>query len=294
LIIKGINCEVMKQIRLSNIKKKGFCVLAATAIISSTYSVMADEITTETTESATVVETTVATDSTEEVVCENTADVATEEVTQAGSTVNTVTRIKKLKKNIKVNSKLKLKKLKAFKSKDMSDFTYQIKNKKVAKVSKSGVIKGLKSGKAVVTVKMDGATYARVTVKVKDRYKDEQLRLLSSLIFCEANTESYAGKKAVGIVTMNRVESALFPNTLNGVVYQRGQYTPARSGALSRALNMYDNGSIPSDCIKAAKETLNGVKSVTLGTKEVNMTGYLFFSRYVPNRRLQIGAHQFK
>ena len=75
MIIKGINCEVMKQIRLSNIKKKGFCVLAATAIISSTYSVMADEITTETTESATVVETTVATDSTEEVVSGYSSDI---------------------------------------------------------------------------------------------------------------------------------------------------------------------------------------------------------------------------
>ena len=176
----------------------------------------------------------------------------------------------------------------------MGSFTYQVRNKKVAKISKSGVVKGLKSGKAVITVKQDGATYARVTVKVKDRYKSSDLRLLSSLIYCEANTESYAGKKAVGIVTTNRVSSALFPNTLQSVVYQRGQYTPARSGALSRALSMYDNGQIPKDCIKAARETLNGVKTVTLGAKEVDMTGYLFFSRYVPNRRLQIGAHQFK
>lgn len=279
----------MRNINFTTLKKSGICVLAAAMMFSSNISTFADEVseevTTEVSESETL---------NTEVVSESTEDVEAEKVTEAGSTVNTITSIKKVKKSIKVNSKLRLKKLKAFRNKKMKSFTYQVKNKKVAKVTKSGVIKGIKTGKTVVTVKQDGATYARVTVNVKNRYKGSDLRLLSSLIFCEANTESYAGKKAVGIVTMNRVQSALFPNTLKSVVYQRGQYTPARSGALARALVMYDNGNIPSDCIRAAKETLNGTKTVTLGSREVDMTGYLFFSRYVPNRRLQIGAHQFK
>ena len=42
--------------------------------------------------------------------------------------------------------------------------------------------------------------------------------MLSSIIYSESGNQVYAGKKAVGIVVMNRVKSSLFPNTVSGVV----------------------------------------------------------------------------
>jgi spore germination cell wall hydrolase CwlJ-like protein len=117
---------------------------------------------------------------------------------------------------------------------------------------------------------------------------------MSAIIFCEAGNQSYAGKKAVGIVVMNRMRSSLFPNSLSGVIYQSGQFTPAATGFLSTALYKYDNGMIPSSCIKAAKEVLSGSTTVELNGSTVEMKSYLFFSRYVYGCRLQIGAHQFK
>ena len=297
MVIKDINCEVMRNIKFKAVKSTGVCVLAAAMILSlgiyGETKVFADEDMTVETQNVEVLAENGNTE-TDEIVTSEDNDVESEEITESGSTINTVTTIKKTSKSIKVNAKIKLKKLKAFKNLKMSSFTYKAKNRKVAKVSKSGVITGLKPGKTVVTVKQDGATYAKIKVNVKNRYQNSQLRLLSSLIFCEANTESYAGKKAVGIVTVNRVESSLFPSTLKNVVYQRGQYTPAATGFLASALRKYDNGTIPGDCIKAAKEALNGSKTVNIGKSEVNMQGFLFFSRYVPNKKLQIGAHQFK
>ena len=134
--------------------------------------------------------------------------------------------------------------------------------------------------------------------KAAQSYTKAELRLLSALISCEANGQPYAGKLAVGIVVVNRMESKLFPDTLKGVIYQRYQFGPARNGSLARALKEYDNGKFNSDnekaCIKAAKEALSGVNTVTYKDKKINMKSYLFFSGRVKNARLTIAGHQFK
>ncbi len=141
---------------------------------------------------------------------------------------------------------------------------------------------------------------ATQTDPLKDErtYTKAELRLMSAIIFCEAGAESYTGKVAVGIVIMNRVRSKKYPNTLKGVIYQKGQFTPARSGKLKQALKDYDKGKFTMknhrDSIKAAKKVLKGCTTITLKGKKVNMKSYLFFSGYLSNRRLKIGNHMFK
>ena len=80
------------------------------------------------------------------------------------------------------------------------------------------------------------------------------LTLLSAIIFCEAGGESYSGQVAVGAVVMNRVKSSSFPNSISGVVYQSGQFSPVANGALARALS---NGNYQ-HCISAAQAALAG------------------------------------
>lgn len=132
----------------------------------------------------------------------------------------------------------------------------------------------------------------------KVAYSKSDLRLLSAIIYCEAQGESYAGKLAVGVVVMNRKSSSKFPNTIKGVIYQKNQFQPVRSGALNKALKKYDNGKFTSkaakQCIKAAKEALSGTKTVTYNSKKLNLKGYYFFSRTLRGCRLKIGNHQFK
>ena len=127
---------------------------------------------------------------------------------------------------------------------------------------------------------------------------EENVRLLSAIIFCEAGSEPYAGKVAVGIVIMNRMNSKEFPNSLEKVIYQKNQFTPARSGALAKALKKYDNGTFNEknhiDSIQAAMEVLEGRNSVTVKGKKVNMESYLFFSVSLKGSRLTIGNHKFK
>ena len=83
----------------------------------------------------------------------------------------------------------------------------------------------------------------------------DDVTLLAAIIQCEAGGESYAGQLAVGAVVMNRVASSSFPNTISGVIYQKGQFSPVASGKLARVLN---SGKISSSCYQAAREALGG------------------------------------
>lgn len=78
--------------------------------------------------------------------------------------------------------------------------------------------------------------------------------LLGAIIQCEAEGEPYEGKLAVGSVVMNRVKSSFFPNTISGVVYQSGQFSPVASGRLAYRLS----AGVNSECLQAAQEVLNG------------------------------------
>lgn len=83
--------------------------------------------------------------------------------------------------------------------------------------------------------------------------------LLAALIQCEAGGEIYEGQVAVGAVVMNRVRSGAYPDTIHGVIYASGQFTPAMTGKLNRVL---EAGNIYPSCIKAAEEALSGVSNV--------------------------------
>ncbi len=137
--------------------------------------------------------------------------------------------------------------------------------------------------------------------KAKKKYTASELRYMTAIIYCEARGEGYQGQKAVGIVVMNRVRSDKFPNTVKKVIYQSGQFSPARNGSLNKALVSYDSqkekdafkGEMKS-CLKAAKEVLNGSTTIKVNGKKKEMKDYLFFSRYVANAKFKLGSHQFK
>ena len=88
---------------------------------------------------------------------------------------------------------------------------------------------------------------------------DSDQYLLGAIIQCEAGGESYDGKLAVGSVVINRVKSSYFPNSVSGVIYQSGQFSPVASGRLAYRLEAGVDGS----CLQAAQDVLNG--NITVG-----------------------------
>mgnify|MGYP005758995891 CR=1 FL=1 len=76
------------------------------------------------------------------------------------------------------------------------------------------------------------------------------LNLLARVVYGEARGEPYTGQVAVAAVTLNRVKSSSFPNTLAGVVYQAGAYDAVKDGQI--------NLTPDSTAKKAAQDAMNG------------------------------------
>lgn len=79
---------------------------------------------------------------------------------------------------------------------------------------------------------------------------DGDVYLLARLISAEARGEPYIGQVAVGAVVLNRIDHPSFPNSLSGVIYQRGAFSCLDDGQF--------NQPISDSAYRAAREALNG------------------------------------
>ena len=118
-------------------------------------------------------------------------------------------------------------------------------------------------------------------------YNKKDLYWLSRIINAESRGESFYGKLAVGTVVMNRVASTRFQNTVYGVVFAPGQFTPAESGAVNMA---------PSeDSVIAAKVVLDGyrVNENILFFHAVNGSDPYYVNFEDTDTEMAIGNHYF-
>ena len=69
-----------------------------------------------------------------------------------------------------------------------------------------------------------------VETETEKTYSDNDLYVLSHIISAESGNCSEDMMIAVGSVVLNRVEDERFPNTIEEVVFQPGQYSPTWNG----------------------------------------------------------------
>ncbi len=81
-------------------------------------------------------------------------------------------------------------------------------------------------------------------------YSSSDVYLLAKVIAAEARGESYTGQVAVGAVVLNRVDSSSFPDTVSGVVYQKGAFSAVTDSNWSV--------SPTAESRKAAQDAING------------------------------------
>ncbi len=86
--------------------------------------------------------------------------------------------------------------------------------------------------------------------KKSDTLSSTELNLLARAVYGEARGEPYAGQVAVAAVILNRVRSSKFPNTVSGVIYQKGAFTAVSDGQI--------NLTPTSSAYNAARDALNG------------------------------------
>ncbi|MBE6809396.1 MAG: spore cortex-lytic enzyme [Ruminococcaceae bacterium] len=82
-------------------------------------------------------------------------------------------------------------------------------------------------------------------------YSSADYELLARIISAEARGEPYLGQVAVGAVVLNRIEHPSFPDTLSGVVYQRGAFSCLNDGQFYEPIS--------DSAYKAASDAINGL-----------------------------------
>ena len=81
-------------------------------------------------------------------------------------------------------------------------------------------------------------------------YSNSDVELLAKVISAEARGESYEGQVAVGAVILNRVKHPSFPDSISGVVYQKGAFSCVNDS------NWY--AAVADSSNRAAIDALNG------------------------------------
>ncbi|MBQ6757185.1 MAG: spore cortex-lytic enzyme [Oscillospiraceae bacterium] len=80
--------------------------------------------------------------------------------------------------------------------------------------------------------------------------RDSDVALLARLISAEARGEPYSGQVAVGAVVLNRIKHPSFPNSISGVIYQKGAFSCIDDGQF--------NEPIADSAYRAARDAMNG------------------------------------
>ena len=116
--------------------------------------------------------------------------------------------------------------------------------------------------------------------------RDDDFTLLCRMISAEARGEPYTGQVAVGAVILNRVRHPSFPNTVAGVLFQPGAFSPVADGQFYRV-------TITDSARRAAQDALNGwdpTGGAIYFYNPAKSTSKWIFSRPVV---LTIGEHVF-
>ncbi len=138
-----------------------------------------------------------------------------------------------------------------------------------------------KLAEEIAMSKLASQSYKRDISQVS--FAEEDRYLLANLIYCEAGGEPYAGQLAVGAVVINRLLSSVYPDTVTGVIYQRGQFSPVASGRLALALA---ENRATDRCYQAADEAMSGVSNVgdcvyfrtpIEGLSGISIGGHIFY-----------------
>jgi N-acetylmuramoyl-L-alanine amidase len=93
-------------------------------------------------------------------------------------------------------------------------------------------------------------TTGSTSANVPNGYSQNDIQLMANAVYGESRGEPYTGQVAVAAVILNRVQSASFPNTVAGVIYEPGAFTAVADGQINLTPN--------ETAKKAVLDALNG------------------------------------
>lgn len=104
----------------------------------------------------------------------------------------------------------------------------------------------------ILVINIIGTNVDNSKVYAASSGNSSDIQLMARAINGEARGEPYEGQVAVGAVILNRVKDSKFPNTISGVIYQKGAFTAVSDGQINVAIKE------GSTVLKAAQDAMNG------------------------------------
>ena len=86
----------------------------------------------------------------------------------------------------------------------------------------------------------------------------EDLQLLAKVTYAEAGNQTLEQQLAVAATILNRVESESFPNTIQEVISQKGQFSSVKGGTVMAFGKPVEFSEVPESCVEAAERALAG------------------------------------
>ena len=94
-------------------------------------------------------------------------------------------------------------------------------------------------------------TLAAMGISSTVQNNSSDYQLLARIISAEARGEPYMGQVAVGAVVLNRIDHPSFPDTMSGVIYQKGAFSCLNDGQFYEPIS--------ESAYRAAKDAINGL-----------------------------------
>lgn len=99
--------------------------------------------------------------------------------------------------------------------------------------AKTGGTKGTAVKKSPSGNQQQGTTAQKPTAaNVPNGFSQNDIQLMANAVYGEARGEPYTGQVAVAAVILNRIESASFPNTASGVIFEPRAFTAVADGQI--------------------------------------------------------------
>lgn len=107
------------------------------------------------------------------------------------------------------------------------------------------------SNKSVLTNKNNYTDVSVFSYATQQLYiTQDDIELMAKLVAAESIGEPYTGKIAVASVVLNRVANPKFPNSIQGVIFQKNAFSCVRNNQIISTPN--------EDCYRAVYESING------------------------------------
>lgn len=157
-----------------------------------------------------------------------------------------------------------------------------------AHLQKNGSKKKQDSKESIEAFQSDGSADGKIKMSSSEK------NILMRIVEAEATGEDITGKMLVANVVLNRVNSSHFPDTVEGVVFQKNgsvyQFSPIKDGR-------YYQVDISSETKKAVKRVLNGEDKSEgalyfMSRSRAKASSVTWFDRYL-TRVFKHGTHEF-